>query len=444
MRRAWLLALAWGIFTIFLASMPALFEGGGRQAIEQAFAAWLAAIIVIVIALFLRRGSRIAAWALIAYTILDIGVRVVSGPKWLLPPIVVLAFAWPAAMHLQKDGHVASRGETWIKSETLLRIVYGLAFIQGALTLLFVVWSLTFSQVLVREVAGQSVTARNVLDVAILLGLGFGVFKRLVWAGYALFLYQLLNIYLAIQREDPLALGGALAIALVYGLGAGLLHRKAGRMGWTGRAAVGVALLLVAIRVGFLAMHAPSAYDLAFSELNNRMLATPELRELAGQRGPEAVARGREMALNGARRLPDAQLVERARLLATILDLVDEHSCAEQFRGGRGSVDQALRRADIVTLRGWTDIVFAEFLAESRQDPPIIPNPTDDAVSTAMQEVVQSLPPAESERYVAIANQDVQAATDADACWMFRRTARAIPALSPSAQATIARLIVAR
>ena len=88
--------------------------------------------------------------------------------------------------------------------------------------------------------------------------------------------------------------------------------------------------------------------------------------------------------------------------------------------------------------------MFAEFLAESRQDPPIIPNPTDDAVSTAMQEVVQSLPPAESERYVAIANQDVQAATDADACWMFRRTVRAIPALSPSAQGTIARLIVAR
>jgi len=75
-----------------------------------------------------------------------------------------------------------------------------------------------------REVLGLRFGRMHLLDVAILAALAVCVWRRWVWAGYALVLYQLANIYMWVTRATtPEAVETAIAglgFAVVYGAGA--------------------------------------------------------------------------------------------------------------------------------------------------------------------------------------------------------------------------------
>jgi hypothetical protein len=441
-RQAWRFAFGWGIVSLLIAVTQPLWGEKTPSGVEQAFGMWLAGLIVIVISLAVRRGSRIAAWGLVGYAVLDAVSRLASGIGGVLIPFVLFVLALPAALQLQRSGSKSDERRAWP------RLLYEVAFLQAAITGLFVLWSFFVSPTVLREITSFRVNPWFLLDVAILTGLGFAAFKRNVWAGYALVLYECANAYGALIRGSQLIDFVAPAILVIlYVVGAIQLHREQGRLTWPGRAAVAVVAGLVLLNLGWVATKRPTPFERVAQENEARLAAVPGLRERFEANPKIAKALGKELALKGARRLTDAQLVDRARVLSLILARLDEHNCAEQLRGGRGEIAGALNQLDDATLRAWMDLAFIAMVAEHLNVPDTQAAPSEEEVNKAFEKFLDSLSPDDAARFVRVANEggdSYNQASDADACWAFRTMVNAVPKLDPSSQRTFARMLVAQ
>jgi hypothetical protein len=439
-RLAWSVAAIWGAITILIAAVgPAL--DPARLSPEQSLGHFFSAAIIISLALAVKRGSRIGAWLLVGYIAVELAVRVSTG-AWLLGPLILLGLTITAAIDLQRHSSSARDRDAW------RFVLYELAFLQGALMAILVLWSLWTEPIALRQFVGSTVRLWHLLDVAILWGLGFGVFKRAVWAGYALAIYQVGNCYLVIVDFGwDGANIGPIAMAILYGVGAVYLHRAHGPLRGFGRVAVLLAIVLIVANSAWIGR---TRYSRAANDLGSQLLLIPGMKErLAGQNQERVVAITRTIAIRGARRLSDTQLVERARLLGVILQLLDEHTCADQLRGGQASVESALLKLDQVTRRAWFDLVVAASVAELKGSPEQGPTPTEEAIAEGVTAIMANLPAEDADRFLSVQSNASQGegksfaqTSDADACWYLLTVVESVARLDGKNQRTIARLLI--
>lgn len=444
LKRAWVVAFAWGLLTLVVAAAGPLYSGGTRTDFEQALGQFWSGVLIIGIALGMRRGRRWAGWLLVAYAVLDAIVRLAAGAGGLILPIVLFVFALPAARHLHRQPTRPAAGEAWPS------LLYELAFLQAAFTAFAVAWSFAADAVTMREVLGLRFGRMHLLDVAILAALAVCVWRRWVWAGYALVLYQLANVYMWLTRATtPEAVETAVAglgFAVVYAVGTYHLHRAHGPLTTAGRVGIGIAVAALLVNVALLTVNRPTRFDRITAEFEGRMKAEAGLMERIARSGRGSAALGRELALKGARRLGDAQLVERAGLMGKLLALLDVHNCAEQLRGGRGTVEPPLHKLDEPTLRAWMNLALIAMIAEHRDSPSIVPNPSEEDIGKALTAIMARLPSKEGERLMRIVDDGGDSFTrvsDEDACWVLRTMVDSVPHVDPTSQRTIARLLVA-
>jgi len=224
------------------------------------------------------------------------------------------------------------------------------------------------------------------------------------------------------------------------------LHRAYGPLTTAGRVGIGVAVAVLLVNVALLTVNRPTTFHRVVAESEGRMKAEPGLMERISRSGRGSTALGRELALKGARRLGDAQLVERAVLMGKLLAFLDVHNCAEQLRGGRGSVEPALHRLDEPTLRAWMNLALVAMIAEHRGSPSIVPNPSEEDIGKALTAIMARLPSKEAERFMQILDEggaSFSRISDEDACWVLRTMVDSVPHVDPTSQRTIARLLVA-
>jgi len=309
------------------------------------------------------------------------------------------------------------------------------------------IWSRVFPRNVFLEVAASPPGPSLLLDLAILLGLGFLAFRRHVAAAYALVLYQAANVRLAFaEASQPVDVFLPLVVALLYAVGAYHLRRARGQLTWLGRAATAaaaVALLLLALNA-----KVKTPIDRIVQESETRLLTVPGLRERFESEPDPASAKelGRKLAVKGARRLSGAQLVERARLFGVILSQPDDHNCAEQFRGGRGDITQALNKLDEKTLRAWFELAFAAMVAEHLNSPASQADPPEQEISDAWMKLQRALPTEDSEKLLRLFNEggdNVGGLSDSNVCWIFRTLVTNMPRLDPETQQVFARALVA-
>lgn len=444
LKRAWVVAFAWGLLTLVVAAAGPLYSGSTPADFEQALGRFWSGVLIIGIALGMRRRRRWAGWLLVAYAVLEAFVRLAAGAGGLILPIILFVFALPAAgyLHLQPKRPAVE--------EASPALLYELAFLQAGFTAFAVAWSFALDAVTMREVLGLRFGKMHLLDVGILTVLAICVWRRWVWAAYALVLYQLSNIYMSVTRattpEGAETAIAALGFAVVYGLGAYHLRRAHGPLTTAGRVGIGVAVAALLVNVALLTVKRPTTFHRVMADFEGRMQAEEGLVERFSRAGRGSTALGRELALKGARRLNDAQVIERARLMGKLLALLDVHNCAEQLRGGRGSVEPALHKLDEPTLRAWMNLAIVAMIAEHRGSSPVVPNPSEEDIEKAMTAIVARLPSNEGERFNLILTEGADSfarVSDEDACWVLRTMVDSVPHLDPASQRTITRLLVA-
>lgn len=411
--------------------------------LEQSVSVSLAGLLVISLGLAVRRGDALAAWCLVGVAtvevLLRLWLRVTGGLLW---PILFLFIAFRGALYLHKHRRADAGEEVWV------RILYELAFLQAAWTGIAIVWSLALGKLALRLSLGVNISLMNLVDVGILLVFGVAAWKRQVWSGYALTLYQLTNVHLATLGPTPETdLVIPLGFAFIYGFGAFRLHRMHGPMPVSGRVVIGLVAAGVTALIVSSEWRRPTGYQRLMEQFEGRVTAIPGYRErvLASEAGV-----GQEAATitgNGLRRLTDAQLIERAKLFGVVLSNLDERNCAEQLRGGRGTVVPGLQKLPKQALQRWVDLAYAASKAEIENRPPIIPDPSDEAIAAARDAVWGALPEGDAIRFqkiVAEAEESWEKVTDSDTCWFLRKIIDILPQLAPPDQRTISRLIVAR
>ncbi|MEX2223232.1 MAG: hypothetical protein WEG40_15685 [Candidatus Rokuibacteriota bacterium] len=435
--RAWKFTFGWGVVTLLSAGTQPLWGDTTATAMQQTFGGVLSGVMVIVASLGVRRGSGIAAWVLVTYAVFDAAVRIVTASGDFLSPVILFALAVPCALQLRPTLSTPAERRVWP------RLLYELAFLQAALTTLFVLWSFFVQSSELKTLTFWQANARHLVAIAILVGLGLATLKRHAWAGYALVFYQCREVYWPlVQGSQPLAAAPMLLVVL-YALGAYYLHREQAPLAFRGRAAVATVAVVVLLNVTFFAR--PTQMDRIVQESEARLAAVPGLRERFEGNATKASALGAELALKGARRLTDAQLIEKARLLAVILIQLDDHNCAEVFRTGRGDMTGALNRVEEGIARAWFDLAVVAITAEHLNTSPPQPSPSEEETNEAQMNAVKTLGSEDAARFRRVEGGDNFArASDADTCWVFRTMVGVIPRLDVRSQRTLARVLMAQ
>jgi len=111
LKRAWVAAFAWGLLTLVVAAAGPLYSGGTRADFEQALGQFWSGVLIIGIALGMRRDRRWAGWLLVACAVLDAFVRLAAGAGGLILPLILFVFALPAARHLHRQPTRPAAGE---------------------------------------------------------------------------------------------------------------------------------------------------------------------------------------------------------------------------------------------------------------------------------------------------------------------------------------------
>jgi hypothetical protein len=399
----------------------------------------LEGIVLIALSLAVRRGQPIAAWVLVGLSLLEILVRLWTlQPSGLLVPIVAALFFTQGALALKREPVPrVQRAVAWA------RLTYELAIMQALWTATIVLWSRVAEPLSFYGALGMPFGIRNLLDVGMLLGFGIAAWRRQIWAGVGLVAYQIANaVYVSAYYQlffEPFLSAGVVAL---YSVGAYHLYRQYGPLTKWGRAISVVVVITGVVYSGWLLSVRLDPYERTTQEIINRLQAVPGVKEQFQGLDP-AVARatGAKLALRGALRLTDDQLMRRAQLMGEILQVLDEHNCAEQLRGGRGTIDPALRKIRPESLRAWYDLAAAAMTAEVQGAPPPSPRPTEEELGTAFLEIIELLPAEEAGRFQQ-AFDDLQKTKDADACWALRTLVGSIPKVSATSRPALVRLLV--
>jgi hypothetical protein len=185
-----------------------------------------------------------------------------------------------------------------------------------------------------------------------------------------------------------------------------------------------------------------SPFDKTLRNFEQRLTTLPGLSERIRHAGAEADQLMLELVRKGLKRLSDAQLIEYTRLMGKVIPHLNEHECAEHFRG-RGNIMTALRQVDNTTLQLWTDLRFAAIAAEHSNTLPAVAEPTQKEIATALQAIRASLPTAEGDRFLNILTQPgaFEKTTDTETCWFLKTMIEALPRLDAPNQRMVARIL---
>ena len=135
--------------------------------LEQATGHWLSGLVIVIIALAVRRGSRLAAWSLVGYSVLEILIRLVSAKaSGLFLPIILFTIALSAAVQLRRISSTITEQSAWT------HLLDECAFLQATLTGVVLVCSFTYPANVLREATIPPNDLWSIVDVLILLGLG--------------------------------------------------------------------------------------------------------------------------------------------------------------------------------------------------------------------------------------------------------------------------------
>ena len=306
--------------------------------------------------------------------------------------------------------------DRWIAASVAAVYVY--AFALAGQVLLQVGWSLN-----------SVARPWPLLDATVLAALGFALHRRSPWASGALVAYQTGDV---ISRVLWGTMGPGLvaagAVLLLYAGTARCVHRTVPAS--TARAwrlpAVGAASLLILVPMWSHATRAV-AFDYVTREFDLQLLAEPELHAALGEDPSYTIA---DLAKRGFRRLPDAALIERTRIVGQVFALMPPAACTAQLRGQSVSLTPALRQLDVETLRAWYQLTLSAVRAEHYDTPPVVEPPSPERLGDAIGRVAHALPTRQRERFRAIGER-FQHATDEEACWFLRTlvdTSERIPA----------------
>jgi len=176
-----------------------------------------------------------------------------------------------------------------------------------------------------------------------------------------------------------------------------------------------------------------------------RMAADPTIQAFVAKATREDAFRGgTSLSLNGLKRLDDASLETRMRIVSKILDDASEAECVAILQGpssvpGPSAMDKGLVKLDQADADFWFKSAGDATLAELRHDP--IPPLKPEDVNEALSRIKATLPPQEVPKFASVL-QNPRAASPSDACWAMRILYQEGTALPEPYRATIARATV--
>lgn len=193
--------------------------------VGQSRLGWLiAACIVGGLGSGILRGDQRCAWALVLFQTLNTVLMLI---KWDFSSTTVLVTIGSTAiggiyaagaMQLRR-GLIHGAALEPTESETWANMVYELAFLHAAWTFLAVLIYLR-----IPKFSGDYIDPWSLLDAGILAGLGYAAFRRQLWAGYLLILYQILNASASLSGS-PVAVSTHASLLVLYGFGVYHLRR---------------------------------------------------------------------------------------------------------------------------------------------------------------------------------------------------------------------------
>lgn len=135
-----------------------------------------------------------------------------------------------------------------------------------------------------------------------------------------------------------------------------------------------------------------SAFDKAFERFGRRVAELPEFQEAikTATDGDAARAIGRELSMNGIRRLSDQVLLHRVVLLHRIADEADVKNCAALLTGEPTQLELVLPRLSAEEIEQWFDLSFDAMVAELHRTP-YASNPSQAQIQGAFQQLLATL-----------------------------------------------------
>lgn len=186
-----------------------------------------------------------------------------------------------------------------------------------------------------------------------------------------------------------------------------------------------------------------SPYDAALQKYTARLGQMQEFRAAAGRAGNRTEARslGRQLSQAGLRRLSDERLIQRATLVARLVNQADTETCAAIMKGRSvPGIETALRQLPPEEIGQWFDISFEAIQAELGQAPAPAP-PSQEELNQAMRAMLALLPTAEGQLLISVLTSRGQP-SDTTACNAARLMYTNIPDLPDPHRAIFARMLV--
>ncbi len=315
---AWVVALVYGGFTVGIVALLPFFKTLGLTALQATAGMGLVGIFYIALGLTVRRGDRFAIWCLVALQTFEVVARILTFQfQGLLIPIVVLILFIRGALHLQRTTSAVVDSDNWT------HVLYEVAFLQAILTAFLVAWSLVLDPARLGVLVGVRISVWQTLDVVILIGFGIAAWKRQVWAGYALMLYQIGNISFVMMAGMNPSL--AIGMAFLYGFGAFHLHRLHGPITGWGRAAVALVGALVVVTGASLRLKREAAIQTVTDEgvIESELQRLPTYQEIKDS-DPQAYETITAIVHDGVRKGQTGYMIA-SRIQPVIMEVFDKY-----------------------------------------------------------------------------------------------------------------------
>ncbi|KWO47200.1 hypothetical protein [Burkholderia territorii] len=183
----------------------------------------------------------------------------------------------------------------------------------------------------------------------------------------------------------------------------------------------------------------------SYAKFIMRMTSDPTIRAFAAKATREDAFRGAtSLSFSGLKRLDDASLETRLRIVSTILNDASETECEAILQGpsstlGPSAMDKGLVKLNQADADFWFALAGNAALAELRQDP--IPSVKQEDVNEAVSRIKATLPSQEVLTF-ASAQQNLRAASPSNACWAMRILYREGAAIAEPYRAAVARVTV--
>jgi len=272
---AWVVALVYGGFTVGIVALLPFLKTLGLTALQATAGMGLVGIFYIALGLTARRGDRFAIWCLVALQTFEVVGQILTFQfQGLLIKSVILILFIRGALHLQRTTPAVVDSDNWT------HVLYEVAFLQAILTAIFVAWSLVLDPARLGVLGAAHISVWQTLDVVILIGFGIAAWKRQVWAGYALMLYQIGNIsFVMMAGMNPYL---PIGLAFLYGFGAFHLHRLYGPITGWGRAAVALVGAMVVVTGASIRLKRETATQTIIDEgkIESQLQRLPTYREI--------------------------------------------------------------------------------------------------------------------------------------------------------------------